>query len=744
VVKFSVVINTYNRGSSLDDALNGLSELDYPTFEVVVVNGPSTDNTAQVLADWQGRIKIGHCNVANLSVSRNIGIQMAEGDVVAFLDDDAIPHPQWLSRIAGHYVDDDVGAVGGFTIDNTGVAFQARKTLCDRFGNAYFPHDYVDERGFMFPGSPMYPSLLGTNSSFRLRALRAIGGFDKVFAYFLDETDVCLRLTDRGYKVLYEPDAIIYHQFAPSHIRGTNRLPKTLYPSAVSKAYFIQRHGSVVSEARAADELAKYETDILDANAWLYHNGKITLAHKVSLDEDLRFGIRDGLRLAWQKQLSDPETLPSGDLDRAATPASFLPMSRKSGLRIAFVSRSFPPHSEAGIARWTAMMARGLADRGHVVHVITLAEEQPYTRFENGFWVHAVPEDRSEEALVDANATGIPSGMAGWCAAARATVKMLKSFNIDVVSFPIWDIEGALLLNETVPVVMSLHTSYRLAQPFKEEWTVRPLLGHFHVAKTIAVEDRLLRSLPHLLGNSEAIVRDVEEAYGVSIANKTTVAPHGTFDYQGVGSEHLGVKLAAVRSQSPMRVLYVGRFERRKGFDLACDAFSRVLRTSVDIHFEIVGGTLNEARDQLSPELFQILTNEPRVRFHGVVSRHELDRHYLDSDVVVMPSRYESFGLVAIEAMAAASPVIALAAGGLAEVIGDGADGFLISPDIPDGQPIAERIMELADDPRLLADMQAAARKSFETRYTVAHMAESAERIYYAATRSAACELTAP
>ena len=109
----SVIVNTYNRGAWLDDALRGLAGLDYPAFEVIVVNGPSTDTSAEVIARWGTAIKALRCDCANLSVSRNVGIAAAAGDLIAFIDDDAVPHPQWLRRLAGPYRDPAVGAVGG-------------------------------------------------------------------------------------------------------------------------------------------------------------------------------------------------------------------------------------------------------------------------------------------------------------------------------------------------------------------------------------------------------------------------------------------------------------------------------------------------------------------------------------------------------------------------------------------------------------------------------------------------------
>jgi len=150
----SVVINTLNRGSMLGDTLTSLKGLDYANFEVIVVNGPSTDNSEDVIARWAGRVKHLRCGEANLSVSRNIGIEAAAGEIVAFIDDDAAPHPRWLKELTAPYVDRKVGAVGGFTIDNTGVRYQARKTICDRFGNAHYVSPFFDERPLCFPGAP--------------------------------------------------------------------------------------------------------------------------------------------------------------------------------------------------------------------------------------------------------------------------------------------------------------------------------------------------------------------------------------------------------------------------------------------------------------------------------------------------------------------------------------------------------------------------------------------------------------
>src|ERR1700740_2758955 len=97
-LRISVVISTLNRAHSLSDTLNSFRWQTYTgKFEVIVINGPSTDHTEDVLRSWAGKIKVGVCPQRNLSASRNIGIQMSSADIIAFIDDDAIPEPEWLA-----------------------------------------------------------------------------------------------------------------------------------------------------------------------------------------------------------------------------------------------------------------------------------------------------------------------------------------------------------------------------------------------------------------------------------------------------------------------------------------------------------------------------------------------------------------------------------------------------------------------------------------------------------------------
>ncbi|WP_421852528.1 glycosyltransferase [Novosphingobium sp.] len=727
---FSIVINTLNRGTLLGDAIQGVLQLDYPSFELIVVNGPSTDNSEEVLGAWHGRIKHLRCDVPNLSVSRNVGIEAAAGDIVAFLDDDAVPHPLWLRYLARHYANPATGGVGGFTIDNTGVRWQVRKTVCDRFGNAFFPEDLFDERPLNFPGSPLYPSLLGTNSSFRTAALREIGGFDHTFAYLLDETDVCLRLVDAGWHIHYEPAAMVFHQFAESHIRSHTRKPKTLYPSVVSKTYFINRHGQKEGFGKVAEQLAAYRNELLRANAWLADHGDISSQHRVQLDLDVEQGSEDGLRRSYEAIGAGKAR---GDLRRDIAPEPLMSVQRPKGMRVALVSQGFPPENDAGIARWTGLLATGLRDLGIAVHVITRADGEPFRRFQGGIWHHGVSRQPANAARI-AGRYGVPeSGVAEWMAAIMQEIDFLKTFGLDLVSFPIWDLEALPVIDDPdLAAVVSLHTTYGLARPYKPEWSERIIHGRAFVDRMIAAESALLARAPAILANSGAIVSEIEQIHGVAVGESARIVPHGTPDLLAAAGLTVEAKARQRDQAGVLKVLFAGRFEPRKGYDLALRVAAR-LADDPRIRFSFAGTSLT---DSVAKDIRRQFGVDPRslanATFHGDVDRTTLDRLFVEHDVVMMPSRFESFGLVAIEAMSAGAPVLALDRGGPTEII-DASAGYLFATEDAFVADACKLIARWAQDRASLTRFAEGAYDTFRKRYTVAAMAEGVAEFYRSA-----------
>ncbi len=716
----SIVICTLDRAHTLEEAIRAAHTQAYDNFEVIVVPGPSSDSTGEILARWTGRVKVVPCADANLAVARNVGIEAARGEIIAFIDDDCAPHPLWLQRLTSAYSNPALGGAGGFTLDGTGRRFQVCKTLCDRFGAAHEVSPFFDERAVCFAQSPLFPSLLGTNCSFRRKALDEVGGFDHAFAYFLDETDLCLRLIDAGWQIEYVPEALVQHRFAASALRDSRSIPRTLYSSARSKAYFIWKHGLALGLERASAALSTYRAHLLHCNAGLRDAGAISEEHRSSLDQDVAYGVRDGIALASEKngqKVGDLASVHGGGDQR------FLGVRRDSGtLRVALVSQGFPPEDEGGIATWTKTLAEGLSRRGHAVHVITRGDEDRGVSFEAGVWVHRV-RPNSVEGMSLSRSLDLPLSICSWAVAVKAELGKLKRCGLDVVSHPIWDAEGAAIWNDRdFKTVLSLHTTYQLARRFKPEWQARPLYEHFFVNKVINEERRQLAGATTILANSDTIIRDIEKEYDLEIRSRAIIIPHGTRDLGGRSD---------VLSHRSFQVSYIGRFELRKGFDIALRSLARFLNQYPAARVIFAGGELNEdATDLLEQTSTSWLLSDTRVQFAGLLSRSELDKLQRDSDVVVLPSRYESFGLVAIEAMSAGAAVVALRCPGLEGIVEDKRSGFLVEFSESVDLEFASRLVELAQDRKLRQRMGDRGRELFEKHYTIEKMAIAVEQAY--------------
>lgn len=712
-LNISVVINTYNRAASLRNTLEAFRWQHYPCFEVVVVNGPSTDQTEQVLDEFQDSIKAVSCPVANISVSRNIGISHAAGDVVAFIDDDGIPYPNWLQGLADRYDDGDVGGVGGFVWDHTGMAYQTRYITCDRFGEARFFDIFDPSDLFSFPGAQWYPSLMGVNSSFRRTVLHEIGGFNEMYAYFLDETDVCLRVIDRGYKIVITPHANVHHKYLASHIRDAKRRTRNFYPIIRSKTNFVLTHGAAVkgmaySEQRIRSWIYERKTEI-DLGCFF---GDYTRAerHQARREVDQAFA-----------ETKDCVGLQNVSLHPGADVELKLFSAFERRLRIILISADFPPLANGGIGTLMKTVSMGLSGLGHEIHVIARSDPETVD-FEDGCWVHRIKSCYYEEScFIGGECVDLPPVIKDWGGTARKRIDFIeREFGpIDVVVSPIWDIEGCYTLaSQRWKSVVTLHTTYAMSIDTHPEWTRHSDYFENFVKKMLDAESAVLRSSTLLLGNSEGVVDEIERLYGIGREMlNVAIVPHGVRDYR--------IRTPLAGNPEEVRGLFVGRLELRKGVDVLFEVLPSVLDRFPSLCFDIVGDDsipvygsqtlMDRYRTTLQPYL-----EARRVRVHGKVDDLKLAEFYNACDFFVAPSRFESFGLILAEAMSCGKPVIACSAGGMVEVVGDA--GFLAQPG--DAESLRNHISSLACNTELRRSLGMKARTRYECLFSAELMAQ--------------------
>jgi glycosyltransferase involved in cell wall biosynthesis/GT2 family glycosyltransferase len=720
--RFSVVINTDNRLDYLKRTLSGLRYQEFENFEVCVVAGPTPDGTREYLQTLGSDIKRAHCAERNLSQSRNIGIAMADGDAVVFIDDDSVPEREWLRDLAKSYADPSVGAVGGFVYDNTGVQFQARYVTVSRLG---YPSDWARPTPHLdFPYTSTIPHLLGTNCSFRRSALLEIGGFDEEYEYFLDETDVCARIVDAGYRIVQRPDGFVHHKYAPSHMRDEKKIVRNWYPLLKNRVYFGLRnargHHSVADIVGAGmSDVRGWEHSVLSAA----ETGDYSPAEVARFYEEADAALRDG----FTRGMEPAKLLRSETREEHHTPFSAFPVTRPEGGErvICFVTQDYPPGQNGGIARNISQFARSMAAEGHHIHVFTKANGPERVDFEDGVWVHRLAIRHYPAPDVSPIAPHVvPSHIWNYSRTMLDEVAKIDARRkVDAVYCPLWDCEPlAFVLDGRFPLLLALQTTMKFwleSQPLKAadaEWM--RVFGK----PIIAMEEFILRSVEIMHANSRAIVSDIRAKYDVDLPDsKIVYSPHCMEDWSAQ------LPVAPEAASDIQRLLFVGRLESRKGIDVLLKAAPAALAEFPNAVLDIVGddtilrpdGTTYKGEflaQTIAPEIAE------RITFHGRVDEDKLRLFYRDCDIFVGPSRYESFGLVFLEALVFGKPVIACDAGGGPEVVTHGKTGILVVPGDVEGLGAALR--QLLGDPALREDMGQAARADYEKRFTETVMVE--------------------
>lgn len=206
--RISVIIPTYNTAAKLKECLEGLEKQTYPReqYEIIVVDDGSTDDTKSII----GGFRVRYCFQENRgpAAARNRGVEMAQGNIILFTDADCIPSETWIQEMVSPFHNPEIVAVKG-------VYKTKQRSLWARFAQIEFNERYNKLL------KQEYIDMIDTYSAgFKKEVFLSMGGFDSSFPFPNNEdTDLSYRMSLEGHKMVFNPDAIVWHSGHPDNLK---------------------------------------------------------------------------------------------------------------------------------------------------------------------------------------------------------------------------------------------------------------------------------------------------------------------------------------------------------------------------------------------------------------------------------------------------------------------------------------------------------------------------------------------
>jgi D-inositol-3-phosphate glycosyltransferase len=406
-------------------------------------------------------------------------------------------------------------------------------------------------------------------------------------------------------------------------------------------------------------------------------------------------------------------------------------------VRIAVISAHTSPLARPGGAKsgglnvYVLELARRLAAEGCYVDIFTRATSPAFEPV-----VHESPNLRVVNLVAGPLAPLTPEALHGDLDAfyeALLAFTAAESASYDLIHSHYWlsGLVGARLKALwRVPHVVMFHTLGEIKN--------RASYGEHETPLRINAEAEVLRSADRVICATQQEATSLRQLYDAR-EDQIAVIPLGVDLDRFRPVAKRDARSALGLTHDERIILFVGRIEPLKGLDILINA-AALLESDVECSVLVVGG--DEASQAQVDELTELARDrgiEHRVAFVGAVDHDTLPLYYNAADVCVVPSHYESFGLVAVEAMASGVPVVASRVGGLAGTVKDGETGYLIPWLCP--EPFAERIELLLENEPLRHNLGSAAREAM-TRYRWENVAAAVLTLYTALTTSTASSST--
>ncbi len=327
-------------------------------------------------------------------------------------------------------------------------------------------------------------------------------------------------------------------------------------------------------------------------------------------------------------------------------------------MRVLILSWEFPPIVEGGLARHVRKLTEQLAAAGHDVHVLTRGgDHAPAEEERHGVVIHRVREPAFPRDDLDAFLAWVAQMNADMLAAGA---ELLERFEFDLLHSHDWLVAVAgqrLAARMRVPWVVTVHATEHGRH---QGWVDKHPQSYIH-----AVEKRMVHRADRVIACSKYMQGHIAEVFQLPRA-AVTVIPNG-IDPTDL---HVPGDLAALRARyakpDEKLVLLAGRLVYEKGFQVALDALPEVIGRLKNVRFLVAGTGTHE--EELKAQAKRLRLNRYGT-FAGWLGDDALHGLYRIADLCVIPSLYEPFGLVALEAMASGCPCVAADTGGLREVV---------------------------------------------------------------------------
>ncbi len=365
--------------------------------------------------------------------------------------------------------------------------------------------------------------------------------------------------------------------------------------------------------------------------------------------------------------------------------------------RVLILSWEYPPLIEGGLARHVRKLSEALVELGVEVHVLTRGgEDAPANEVAAGVEVHRIREpahptdlDEFVDWVGRMNADMLDAGVA-----------LGEAFDFDLVHGHDWLVAGAcdqLARRFEAPLVTTIHaTEYGRHQG----WVKDHPQSYIH-----GVERWITNRSQRVIACSAYMQEQIADIFAVP-AGRITAIPNG-IDPADL-PQPAARELAGLRSQfaapEERLVLLIGRLVYEKGFQLALEAMPRVIKAVPGTRFLVAGSGTHEEELKKQAEELGLMEHGT---FLGWIGDDVLRSLYAIADLTVVPSIYEPFGLVALEAMASGCPVIVADTGGLREVVPHEGAGLRFRPRDP--RALARVAIRVLSDPDLEARLIAEA-----------------------------------